>query len=559
MKNSSTKDTKGHEGRQKKERIRKAERPPLSGPCFSFFSFLWSFVFLRVPSCPSWMICFCLILFATGSALGQPPAHSDDDVLRLLLRLAPVPLRQERPIDSLVFSGDGKTVTTVSNLDAEVFTWNALTGALRKRVRLPLRSLNHSALSGDGSRLAVVDFATKVSVWNTATGRKLRQMDRASGICLAFSANGKIIVAGTAEGRLGIWDASTGKRRCALPGSAGTRGTKIAISPDGKLVAATLPDGSIGLWNATTGKEFHSIRAGMNRCRLLSFTPDSGQLAACDATGQMRFWDAAIAKERRGFQIPPGHRVTAGRFSADGRTLLTAGSDGTVRVWELATGEERRLFVSNEAGIRGLALSDDGQALVAAGDDQLALVRTLGPPLPLQARIGAAPKLEALWADLAGGDARIAYQAVAALAARPAEAVPFLKERLHPAVGPDPKLVARLLKELDSPFFSRREKATRELQQFGPAVEADLEDILRDAPSPEVSKRAAALLAKLRRPSQIAQRRRTLRAIEVLELAGTRSARQVLRLLANGAPGHEVTRHAEASLRRLAYRPIPRP
>ena len=51
------------------------------------------------------------------------------------------------------------------------------------------------------------------------------------------------------------------------------------------------------------------------------------------------------------------------------------------------------------------------------------------------------------------------------------------------------------------------------------------------------------------------QRLRLLRALEVLERAGTPAARQVLRSLGQGAEGDEVTRQAKASLARLAIRP----
>jgi hypothetical protein len=45
---------------------------------------------------------------------------------------------------------------------------------------------------------------------------------------------------------------------------------------------------------------------------------------------------------------------------------------------------------------------------------------------------------------------------------------------------------------------------------------------------------------------------RAIRAVEVLEQLGTPEARQVLQNLADGAPGHKLTRHAEAALKRLS-------
>ncbi|HEV3446403.1 MAG TPA: hypothetical protein VG099_17300 [Gemmataceae bacterium] len=66
------------------------------------------------------------------------------------------------------------------------------------------------------------------------------------------------------------------------------------------------------------------------------------------------------------------------------------------------------------------------------------------------------------------------------------------------------------------------------------------------------------LLQKLEvpRPGETIQ---ALRAIEVLEHAGTTEARQFLQSLAKGAPAALLTREAKASLKRLASQPAVQP
>jgi hypothetical protein len=507
------------------------------------------------------------LIAGAGPARAQAPAgpkakvaaaRADDEVLRRLLGLGPVPLPQGWPIDAIAFSADGKAVTTVSNVQARVLVWDAATGELLRRVKLPLGAMDNSAVSADSRLVAAVDYASKVSVWEAATGRKVRRMNGASGSSLAFSPDGKSVLAATNGGQLGVWDVATGKRRCALPKSAATRDAVPAFSPDGKLVAATRPDGSIGLWEAATGKELRPVAAGLDRCRFLSFLPDGRRLAACDGAGLVRFWDVATARERLQFQLPAEHRLSAGRFSRDGRALVTGGLDGTVRMWELATGGERFRFPGNGVAVNTLTLAPGGRSLATAGYDQRALIRAAAPStgLPSPPRV---EDVRVLWADLAGVDGLKAYRAVAALAARPAEAVPFLKERIRPAAVPDGRAVARLLKDLGSPAYVVREKAMKELERLHRAVEPDLVAALRGDPPPEVQQRLAMLLGRVKQPSRDPERRRTLRAIEALELAGTREARQVLRALARGAAEDEITWQAQAALRRLERRPASRP
>lgn len=59
------------------------------------------------------------------------------------------------------------------------------------------------------------------------------------------------------------------------------------------------------------------------------------------------------------------------------------------------------------------------------------------------------------------------------------------------------------------------------------------------------------VLSKLE-PSASAERLRALRAVQVLEYAGTPEAKKCLEMLARGVPEARLTREAKAALRRLA-------
>ena len=50
-----------------------------------------------------------------------------------------------------------------------------------------------------------------------------------------------------------------------------------------------------------------------------------------------------------------------------------------------------------------------------------------------------------------------------------------------------------------------------------------------------------------------------LRSLEVLEWIGSYEARQVLESIAKGASGAQLTREAEASVRRLSHRSVAKP
>jgi hypothetical protein len=132
--------------------------------------------------------------------------------------------------------------------------------------------------------------------------------------------------------------------------------------------------------------------------------------------------------------------------------------------------------------------------------------------------------------------------------------VPFLKPLLRPAPRGDEKRLARLIADLDADEFAVREKAAAELEELGETAVPALRKALTGSPSAELRQRCERLLRKWEEPTPSGERLQTLRALEVVEHAGTKEARQVLEGLAAGAEGAGLTREAKASLDRLNRR-----
>jgi hypothetical protein len=162
--------------------------------------------------------------------------------------------------------------------------------------------------------------------------------------------------------------------------------------------------------------------------------------------------------------------------------------------------------------------------------------------------------LEGLWETLVGNDAAKAYRAIWSMVADPDRSVPFLRERLKPVPPPAKGRVEKLLSELDSGVFKVREKAMAELEKMGALAKDAIKKALDGKPSLEVRRRLEKLMDKLSSFTLSGEELRTWRALEVLELVGNPTARQVLQALGKGAPGVWQTEEARAALDRLAKR-----
>ena len=131
--------------------------------------------------------------------------------------------------------------------------------------------------------------------------------------------------------------------------------------------------------------------------------------------------------------------------------------------------------------------------------------------------------------------------------------MPLLRDRLRPAVALPADELQRLVQDLDSPRFRRREEASRRLAEFGEDAEPTLRQALANKASAEARQRLERILAGPR-PVRSPELLRSLRALQILEAIGDEPARRVLGRLAAGAPASPLTREARGAVERLAHR-----
>jgi hypothetical protein len=323
----------------------------------------------------------------------------------------------------------------------------------------------------------------------------------------------------------------------------------------------------LSVWDAASGRERVKLTQGglqargqlihTTRVQSLALTPDGRRLVSGLFSTAVRepvlVWEVAsgtVMSRLAGHD----HGTLALAVSPDSRVVASGGADHAVRLWELATGRELRKLEGHQGPVLAVAFSADGRRLLSGSRDTTALVWDLSGVLPQEqaAPLRAAESKE-LWAELALEDGARAYRAVRRLARAPDQALPHIRTFLGKQSAVDAARLARLVADLDADEFDRREAASAELARLGRLVESALRRALEDRPSPELRKRAEALLGKLGdRPGHLELQ--AVRAVEVLELIGTPEARQVIESLARGAASAWVDEEARAALDRLARR-----
>jgi hypothetical protein len=167
-------------------------------------------------------------------------------------------------------------------------------------------------------------------------------------------------------------------------------------------------------------------------------------------------------------------------------------------------------------------------------------------------------QLDQLWKHIGSEDAAVRQPAMFALGACGGSTAPYLADRL---TIPDPaaaeKRISQAVRDLDSPRYAIREKASRELEQFGPTALPHLEAAQkREDLSPEWRTRLEKLVAGIKAENQVLtpEQRRTLHAIHILEMAETTAAKELLTKLSKANLEAGLSGEATAALERLAKR-----
>jgi WD40 repeat protein len=315
------------------------------------------------------------------------------------------------------FSPDSRRLVGTDSR-GDVVDWDLTTS--KRSATLLGRSASGAAVvawSSDNGTLAARDL-TGINVWDTATHQLLRRISTQTGFCvqaLAFLPNGRTVAAGTADGRIALFDVATGRQTGPPLGESGPCVNWIALSPNGATLAAANAAGRVTQWNVATqterGQPFgvgagtvlgvltaqDQLVTGDGRAlaiwRLGADSPALGRLVTRLSGGaailvfshngsdayigarSSSYWD--VFDVRRG-RIRASHPQTSMTnsvaWSPDGKTIAIARDDGQVHIFDPATGAVMATLVGHHGPALSATFSPDGRSIAAGGDDDTALV-----------------------------------------------------------------------------------------------------------------------------------------------------------------------------------------
>ncbi len=229
------------------------------------------------------------------------------------------------------FSPDGKVAAL--NYGNRVVLRETSKGAERGEFKEEGKDITTTALSGEGSMLAVGFSDGSATVWEVTGGRRIGSLTRAD------------------QGESNFVEVSG-----------------IAVTADGTLCAVGDSGGVLRLWDVKTGETKPLIKGtGSAAVNGLVFSPDGKQLISLDEQRAITFWDIAEQSRVESLTVSGLNIVVAALSRPDGKLLMTAGAAGDGILWSMETHKQLGKISLNKA-------NEDVSALAYRSKDNLLAV-----------------------------------------------------------------------------------------------------------------------------------------------------------------------------------------
>ena len=285
---------------------------------------------------------------------------------------------------ALALSPDGKHLAA-AGADKMIRVYAAETGKLEASLDAGAAITALAFLSD--TRLAAGGGDKTVKIWDVAAKKVLKELppNGLAVLAIAASADGKLLVTGSADATLRGFDPESGKELWKWAARKAVCG--ITVRKGGAHVAVGLADGTMAFLDVSGAmpKELSSQIAHTAGCACVAFSPAGHRLASVGGDGALRVWsvdtNGALAQLHRfeGQAAPTSSTgfspLSAVCFSPDGRFVVTGGADTVVRIWDVQTKTEVRGLRGHTDWVTAVCFTPDGRYVASAAAEKDNTVR----------------------------------------------------------------------------------------------------------------------------------------------------------------------------------------
>ncbi|GGK56618.1 hypothetical protein Ppa06_10250 [Planomonospora parontospora subsp. parontospora] len=207
-------------------------------------------------------------------------------------------------------------------------------------------------------------------------------IDSVTAVAVAQLEGRPVIVSGSSDLTVRMWDLSTGKQISEpLTGHSKSISAVAVAQLNGRpIIISGSWDNTIRMWDPTTGKQIgESLTGHTGWVYSMAVTQLDSRpiIVSAGSDNTMRVWDITTGKQIGDPYTINGYGNTAlvAVAQIDGRPVAVSGGGDTVQVWDLATGRQIGQAFENPRRAKSLAVAQlDGRPVIISGEEKFVRV-----------------------------------------------------------------------------------------------------------------------------------------------------------------------------------------
>ncbi|XP_076336883.1 protein FAN-like isoform X2 [Tachypleus tridentatus] len=275
-------------------------------------------------------------------------------------------------VTAVCISKDSKSVFSVS-LDSLLKMYS-----LEEKRQLRSINISHMALSScylmeDGKTIVVGSWDNYVYKYNIEYGKVLENTmahdDAVTDICW----NNDILVTASSDSSAKVWHYgphqslrthSTADLLAELDHEAGV--SCVALDRNNTLLVSGTTDGHINIWNLSSFSLMDNFTIHTALVTDVAFSPDSSTIASCSTDQTLKVLDVKTGTQV--FSKDAGEELRC--LCWDGSTVFTGGERGNIMIWDLTKAQLLNTIAGHIGPVICIDGSEDGSLVVTGGKDK---------------------------------------------------------------------------------------------------------------------------------------------------------------------------------------------
>jgi WD40 repeat protein len=228
-----------------------------------------------------------------------------------------------------------------------------------------ITKLSSVAFSPNGRYLLAGGKDRKLWLWNLKSGKLEKTFDGHSDIIssVAFSSNSQYAISGSRDRTVRVWNVNSGRLLDTYRGHDGFV-SSVNFSSDGRYVLSGSYDKTLQFWDRRDGRLMRRFKRG-NWILSMDISRSFALSGHRDRT--MRLWNLDTGKLRRSFRSYSYFMSVA--FFPNANRIVSGHTDNTLRTWNVYSGRMLRRFRGHTGSVFSVDVSSDGRKIVSGSRD----------------------------------------------------------------------------------------------------------------------------------------------------------------------------------------------